>query len=73
MGPVQIAAICMWTLHSGNRTRAGRHQQRVGVGELADEKSIERVVEVHLPESVPGLSFTHVVDGRCPQAPSLPG
>ena len=29
--------------------------------------------EMHLPESVPGLSFTHVVDGRCPEAPSLPG
>ena len=48
----------------------GRHQQRVGVGELADEKSIERVVEMHLPESIPGLSFTHVVDGRCPATPS---
>ena len=56
-----------------NQTRAGRHQQRVSVGELADEKSIERVVEMHLPESVPGLSVTHVVDGRCPGAQSRPG
>ena len=57
----------MWTLHSvgGNRTRAGRHQQRVGVGELADEKSIERVIQMHLPQSLPGLSFTHVAEEGC--------
>ena len=52
----------MWTPHSvgGNRTHPGGRQQRVGVGELADEKPVERVVEMHLPRSVPGLSFNAV-------------
>ena len=35
--------------------------------------SVERVIEMHLPESGPRLSFTHVVAGSCPGTPSPPG
>ena len=47
--------------------------ERVGLSELAVAKPIERAIELHLPQSIPWPSFTHVADGRCPGTPTPPG